>query len=191
MERSIFRAPAEPTPGIWDMHPFTPQDIANSGLSGAAGVDQAWLGDCVFEACAAAVATTATGQAAISLAIEQNADQSYAVTFPGRPQDPVPVGLSSLSAQTNVAPALGSLNSSLFLAWTAAVNGNLNVAQVNPGAGGLHPAGLPGRGERQQPGAGLLQRPALPGLDRSRQQPTQRELFGRQRCHLCGQGDGG
>ena len=65
------------------MHPFTPQVITNSGLSGAGGVDQTQYGDCVFEASAAAVATTATGQAAICQMIVQNPDGSYTVTFPG------------------------------------------------------------------------------------------------------------
>jgi len=64
-------------------HPFTAQDIANSGLSGAGGIDQGGLDDCVFEACAAAVATTPTGRAAISEMIVQNSDGSYTVTFPG------------------------------------------------------------------------------------------------------------
>jgi hypothetical protein len=54
------------------MHPFSPQDIANSGLSGAGGVDQGKYTDCVFEASAAAVATTKSGQAAISQMIVQN-----------------------------------------------------------------------------------------------------------------------
>jgi hypothetical protein len=64
-------------------HPFTAQDIANSGLSGAGGIDQGSLDDCVFEACAAAVATTPTGRATISEMIALNSNGSYTVTFPG------------------------------------------------------------------------------------------------------------
>jgi hypothetical protein len=70
-------------------HPFSPQTIANSGLSGAGGVDQGKYNDCVFEAAAAAVATTARGQLAISQAIVQNSDGSFTVTFPGAPQRPI------------------------------------------------------------------------------------------------------
>jgi hypothetical protein len=73
------------------MNPFSPQTIANSGMF---GVDQGSRDDCVFEACAAAVASTATGQAAISQMIVQNSPGSsnpYTVTFPGDPQTPVTV----------------------------------------------------------------------------------------------------
>jgi hypothetical protein len=80
------------------MHPFSPQDIANSGLSGAGGVDQGKYTDCVFEASAAAVATTKSGQAAISQMIVQNSDGSYTVTFPGEFQNPVTVTQSDLTA---------------------------------------------------------------------------------------------
>jgi len=77
-------------------HPFSPQVIANSGLSGAGGVDQGKYNDCVFEASAAAVATTARGQMAISQAIMQDADGNYTVTFPGEPQRPIRVTPSDL-----------------------------------------------------------------------------------------------
>ncbi len=79
-------------------HPFSPQMIANSGLSGAAGIDQGKHGDCVFEASLAAVATTARGQTAISEAIMQNSDGSYTVTFPGAPQHPIKVTQADLKS---------------------------------------------------------------------------------------------
>ena len=79
------------------MHPFTPQDIANSGLSGAAGVDQSTYPDCVFEASVAAVARTSTGQNLISQMIVQNSDGSYAVTFPGLPGWPINVTAADLT----------------------------------------------------------------------------------------------
>jgi hypothetical protein len=72
-------------------YPFSPQMIANSGLAGAGGVDQGKFGDCVFEASAAAVATTPRGRVAISQAIQSNTDSSYMVTFPGEPQRPIKV----------------------------------------------------------------------------------------------------
>jgi hypothetical protein len=78
-------------------HPFTPQIIASSGLSGAGGVDQSTYGDCVFEASLAAVATTASGQAAIAQMIVQNPDGCYTVTFPGNAQYPVMVTQSDLT----------------------------------------------------------------------------------------------
>jgi len=73
------------------MHPFTSQDIINSGLSGAGGVDQGKYSDCVFEASVAAVATTASGRAAICDAISLNANGSYTVNFPGAPESPITV----------------------------------------------------------------------------------------------------
>lgn len=81
-------------------HPFTAQDIANSGLSGAGGVDQGQYGDCVFEASMAAVATTAAGREAISQMIVQDGDGSYRVVFPGdrRKARPVAVTQSDLSS---------------------------------------------------------------------------------------------
>ena len=79
-----------------NMHPFSPQTIANSGLSGAGGVDQGKYNDCVFEASAAAVATTARGQLAISQAIAQNSDGSFTVTFPGAPKSPIKVTQTNL-----------------------------------------------------------------------------------------------
>ena len=72
-------------------HPFSPQDIANSGLSGAGGVDQGKHNDCVFEAAMAGVAMTAKGQVAISQMIVQNSDGNYTVTFPGARQSPVKI----------------------------------------------------------------------------------------------------
>jgi hypothetical protein len=78
-------------------YPFTPQIIASSGLSGAGGVDQGQYSDCVFEASLAAVATTFTGQAAISQMIVQNADGSYTVAFPGNPEQPVNLTQSALT----------------------------------------------------------------------------------------------
>jgi hypothetical protein len=80
------------------MHPFSPQSIANSGLSGAGGVDQGQYSDCVFEASMAAVATTTSGQAAIAQMIVQNSDGSYTVTFPGDAQNPVTLTQSVLTA---------------------------------------------------------------------------------------------
>jgi hypothetical protein len=77
-------------------HPFSPQMIANSGLSGAGGVDQGKRGDCVFEASMAAVATTQRGQMAISQAIMQNSDGSFTVTFPGAPKSPIKVTQTDL-----------------------------------------------------------------------------------------------
>ena len=83
-------------PSPVNAHPFSPQTIANSGLSGAGGVDQGKYNDCVFEASAAAVATTARGQLAISQAIEQNSDGSFTVTFPGAPKIPIKVTQTNL-----------------------------------------------------------------------------------------------
>ena len=83
-------------PNSPNMHPFSPQTIANSGLSGAAGVDQGKYNDCVFEASAAAVATTARGQLAISQAIVQNSDGSFTVTFQGAPKSPIQVTQADL-----------------------------------------------------------------------------------------------
>ena len=77
-------------------HPFSPQTIANSGLSGAAGIDQGKYNDCVFEASVAAVATTARGQVAISQAIMQNSEGSFTVTFPGAPKSPIKVTQANL-----------------------------------------------------------------------------------------------
>lgn len=78
------------------VHPFPPHAIASSGLSGAGGINQGKRNDCVFEASAAAVATTARGRAAISEMIVQNADGSYAVTFPGEPRNRITVTQSDL-----------------------------------------------------------------------------------------------
>ncbi len=80
------------------MHPFSPQTIANSGMF---GVDQGGRSDCVFEASAAAVASTAAGQAAISQMIVQSSPGSsnpYTVTFPGNPQNPVTVTQAILTS---------------------------------------------------------------------------------------------
>ncbi len=79
-------------------HPFSAQTIANSGLSGAGGIDQGKYNDCVFEASAAAVATTKKGQVAISKMIVQNSDGSYTVTFPGAPKSPVKITQTELKA---------------------------------------------------------------------------------------------
>ncbi len=87
---------AAAAPSAPNAHPFSPQAIANSGLSGAGGVDQAKHNDCVFEASAAAVATTGRGQLAISQAIMQNSDGSFTVKFPGTPQSPVKVTQTDL-----------------------------------------------------------------------------------------------
>jgi hypothetical protein len=96
---SAVAAPPPPTTPIApDTHPFTPQMIANSGQSGAGGVDQGKRGDCVFESSAAAVATTPRGQVAISKAIVQNPDASYTVTFPGAPQRPVRLTQSDIKS---------------------------------------------------------------------------------------------
>ncbi len=81
-------------------YPFTPQEIANSGLSGAGGIDQGGYNDCVFEASAAAVATTATGQATISQMIVQNSDASYTVTFPGERRKASPVTVTQSILQS-------------------------------------------------------------------------------------------
>ncbi len=78
-------------------YPFSPQMIASSGLAGAGGIDQGKYGDCVFEASAAAVATTPRGRLAISQAIALNADGSYTVTFPGEPQRPIKVTQDDLT----------------------------------------------------------------------------------------------
>lgn len=78
------------------VHPFSPQAIASSGLSGAGGINQGKHNDCVFEAAAAAVATTARGRAAISEMIVQNADGDYAVTFPGEPRNRITVTQADL-----------------------------------------------------------------------------------------------
>ena len=78
-------------------HPFTPQNIAGSGLSGAGGVDQTTYFDCVFEASLAAVATTVSGQVAIAQMIVQNPDGSYIVTFPGNAKYPVTVTQNDLT----------------------------------------------------------------------------------------------
>ena len=82
------------------MHPFSPQNIAASGAGGADGVDQGKYNDCVFEASMAAVATTATGQAAISQMIVQNSDGSYTVTFPGDRRRASPVTVTQSILQT-------------------------------------------------------------------------------------------
>src|SRR5580658_5450587 len=68
------------------VHPFSPEAIANSGQSGAGGIHQGKRNDCVFEASAAAVATTPRGRIAISRMITQDPDDGYVVTFPGEPQ---------------------------------------------------------------------------------------------------------
>jgi hypothetical protein len=65
-------------------------------LSGAGGINQGKHNDCVFEASAAAVATTARGRAAISEMIVQDADGSYAVTFPGEPRNRITVTQADL-----------------------------------------------------------------------------------------------
>ncbi len=72
-------------------YPFTPQMIANSGLSGAGGIDQGKYNDCVFESSCAAVATTPRGQVTISRAIMQDPDGTYLVTFPGVPHRQIKV----------------------------------------------------------------------------------------------------
>jgi hypothetical protein len=68
------------------LHPFSPQAIADSGQSGAGGIDQGEHGDCVFEASTAAVAMTPRGRTAISQMITQHPDGGYVVAFPGEPQ---------------------------------------------------------------------------------------------------------
>ena len=72
-------------------YPFTPQMIANSGLSGAGGIDQGKYNDCVFESSCAAVATTPRGQVTLSRAIMQDPDGAYVVTFPGVPHRQIKV----------------------------------------------------------------------------------------------------
>jgi hypothetical protein len=114
------------------MHPFTPQQIANSGLSGAGGVDQGAYNDCVFEASMAAIATTATGQAAISQMIVQNPDGSYTVTFPGNAQSPVTVTQANITATgvTDSATWADVLETALLLSNPEFANG----AAVPPNA---------------------------------------------------------
>ena len=73
--------------------PFSPQEIAQTALS---GVDQGKYGDCVFEASVVAVASTEKGQASLAKAISQNADGSYTVTFPGDKEHPVKVTANQL-----------------------------------------------------------------------------------------------
>jgi hypothetical protein len=74
------------SPVAANTHPFSPQLIASTALS---GVDQGKYGDCVFQAAVVATATTARGQLALSKSIMQNADGSFTVTFAGDPQHPV------------------------------------------------------------------------------------------------------
>ena len=69
-------------------HPFSPQMIASTALS---GVDQGKYGDCVFQAAVVAAATTPRGQLALSRSIVQNGDSSFTVTFAGDRQHPVKV----------------------------------------------------------------------------------------------------
>jgi hypothetical protein len=76
------------TPVAAGTHPFTPQMIAATALT---GVDQGSHGDCMFEAALVATAMTPRGQAALSKAIVQNADASFTVTFAGDPHHPVQV----------------------------------------------------------------------------------------------------
>jgi hypothetical protein len=115
-------------------YPFTPQDIANSGLSGAGGVDQSGEDDCVFEATMAAVATTTSGQIAIAHMIVQNPDGSYTVTFPGNAQSPITVTQSDLkNPNVNDSATWADVLEAALITW----NPNFaNGAQLPPNATG-------------------------------------------------------
>ena len=118
------------------MHPFSPQTIANSGLSGAGGVDQGQYGDCVFEASAAAVATTATGQAAISQMIVQNSDASYTVAFPGERRKASPVTVTQSILQTTAVSDSATWADVLEAALITSDPNFANGAQLPPNATG-------------------------------------------------------
>jgi hypothetical protein len=114
-----------PAPAIVaNSHPFTPQMIASTALT---GVDQGKYGDCVFESSVVATATTPRGQTALSKAILQNADGSYTVTFPGDPQRPTQVSQSDLTT-THVHDSA---------AWAAILETALIIS--NPSMAGGHP----------------------------------------------------
>ena len=123
------------------MHPFSPQQIASSGLSGAGGIDQGAYGDCVFEASMAAVATTSTGQATISQMISQNPDGSYAVTFPGNAQSPATV------TQANIT-ALGVTDSAT---WADVLEAAVVVSNPEFANGGAFPANAAGTPDGSPP----------------------------------------
>jgi hypothetical protein len=123
-----------------NVHPFSPEIIANSGLSGAGGINQGKYGDCVFEAAMAAVATTVRGRAAISQMIVQTSDGSYTVTFPGAAQSPVKVMQSALEATgvSDSATWADVLEAALIISNRGFANGGGNIpagvkAATNPG----------------------------------------------------------
>jgi hypothetical protein len=122
-------------------HPFSPQTIANSGLSGAGGVDQGKYNDCVFEASAAAVATTARGQIAISNAIVQNSDGSFTVTFPGAPKSPIKVTQAGLKA-TGVPDSA---------TWADVLEAALIISDPNFANGAKLPSGATGAADGSPP----------------------------------------
>jgi hypothetical protein len=122
-------------------HPFSPQTIANSGLSGAGGIDQGKHNDCVFEASAAAVATTARGQIAISNAIVQNSDGSYTVTFPGAPKSPIKVTQAGLKA-ANVHDSA---------TWADVLEAALIISDPNFANGAKLPSGATGAADGSPP----------------------------------------
>jgi hypothetical protein len=128
-------------PSPVNAHPFSPQTIANSGLSGAGGIDQGKYNDCVFEASAAAVATTARGQLAISQAIMQNSDGSFTVTFPGAPKSPIKV------TQTNLKTT--AVHDSAT--WADVLEAALIISDPNFANGANLPAGATGAADGSKP----------------------------------------
>jgi hypothetical protein len=122
-------------------HPFSPQTIAGSGLSGAGGIDQGKYNDCVFEASAAAVATTARGQLAISQTIVQNSDGSFTVTFPGAPKSAIKV------TQTNL-KTTGVKDSAT---WADVLEAALIISDPNFANGAKLPPGATGAADGSPP----------------------------------------
>ena len=84
-QEAVSRMPSNPL--VRQLNPMQRQEFAKAELfsGGAAGIDQGKNNDCWFDASLSAVARTRKGQMAISHMIVQTSDSSFAVRFPGGP----------------------------------------------------------------------------------------------------------
>jgi hypothetical protein len=123
------------------LHPFSPQAIADSGQSGAGGINQGKHNDCVFEASAAAVAMTPRGRMAISRMITQNPDGGYGVTFPGEPQAHIAVTQTDLkTARVSDSATWAKVLEGALIKWNPDF---ANGAKLPPHAKGASDGGAP------------------------------------------------
>jgi len=92
------------SPLVRQLDPEQKQAYAKAELfsGGAAGVDQGKHNDCWFDASLAAIARTRKGQVTIARMIAKNGSESFTVTFPGDPSQPVDVTLQELGSKNGL-----------------------------------------------------------------------------------------